>query len=146
MVDVAGVRIRWAAARAAEGRVDRDEVDERAARAQLDEAELVEASLDRKAQGVAVEGEGAREVADADDDVVEASRRDGMRSVFRLAVQADLPAARSGSASASAPAQPFCGLPTAEPPESGGGGWVSSFERRSWRSRASSINRSRSFA
>jgi hypothetical protein len=71
VVDVASLGARRGAAGAAEDAVDRDEVDQRAAGAQLDQADLVLAALDRAAEDVAVERERAVEVDDAQHDVVD---------------------------------------------------------------------------
>src|SRR6185369_3166521 len=71
VVQVAAFRPRRRAAGAPELAVDGHEVDQRAAGAQLHEADLVLAPLDRAAQPLAIETQDAREVGDAQDDVVD---------------------------------------------------------------------------
>jgi len=64
------------AAGAAERAVDRHEVDQRASGAQLDQADVVLAPLDRAAEDVAIEGDHRRDVADAQDEVVDLAHAD----------------------------------------------------------------------
>ena len=71
VVDVAAALGRRAAAEATERRVDDDEVDEAGARAELHEAERVDAALLAAAERGAVEAQRALEVDDAQDHVVE---------------------------------------------------------------------------
>ena len=80
MVDIATLFAGRGAASAAELRVDRHEVDQRGARSELDQAELVDASLDFASESVAVEPEGGVEVAHAQDDMVEAFEIDRVHS------------------------------------------------------------------
>ena len=76
VVEVAAFPAGRGAAGAAEGAVDRHEVDQRAPGAQLDQADVVLAPLDRAAEDVAIEGEHRRDVADAQDDVVDLAHAD----------------------------------------------------------------------
>jgi hypothetical protein len=77
VVDVAGFVIDGASAGSSKGRVDSDEVDERYARSELDEPQLLDAPLFCAAEDAAIEGERAVDLCDAQDDVVEAAEFDG---------------------------------------------------------------------
>lgn len=83
VIHVAAVRGRGAAAVAPEDAVDRHEVDQGAAGAQLHEADRVLAALDGAAEDAAVESEHRLEVEDAQHEMVDVADADHASSTLR---------------------------------------------------------------
>ena len=76
VIEVASFLAGCSAPRATERAVDRHEVDQRASGAQLDQADVVLESLDHAAEHLAIEREHRRDVADAQDQVVNLAHAD----------------------------------------------------------------------
>ena len=72
MVDVLGVRPGWPPAGTTQRRVDRDQIDQRAARPELDQAERIHPPFFRAAERISVETQRPVQVGDTHDHVVEA--------------------------------------------------------------------------
>ena len=72
VIHVAALRARRRAALSAQHTVHRHEVDERVARAQLQQSDLLLEHLDAAAEDIAIEIAGAVQVGDAQHDVIEA--------------------------------------------------------------------------
>src|SRR5258706_94437 len=71
MIDVPALGTRCRASRCAERSVDRDEVDERPARAQLEQADLRLGAFVGASDDVAVESQHPIEIRDAQDDMID---------------------------------------------------------------------------